>query len=319
MSLASTIVEQIALEKVSDTNFVSAFHPGKMGNDRDIAYGGCTISIAVNAAYQTVPSGYHLYSVLGNYLGPALTDQKLHCTVRRIRDTRTFATRQVDITQERDNSTQRPCLTIIADFQVQERESMLSYSSPPATKYSDIESSPTRKKNCEALLRTGDISSEMLQRHDTLFGLMSRFFEQKPIPEGVTKQTLHGIGKHLRTTQDHLSLTSKTSAEWMRSKSHIETESEQLAALAFYMDEALAFLPLTHSHLFLEDASVCASLDIALRLFSNKVDLNEWHLKEMKTINGGEGRTYSEARLWDRNGDLVACMTQQNILRPHKL
>ncbi|KAJ5631145.1 Thioesterase/thiol ester dehydrase-isomerase [Penicillium longicatenatum] len=290
-----------------------------MGNDRDIAYGGCTLSIAVNAAFQTVSSGYHLYSVLGNYLGPALTNRKLHCTVRRVRDTRTFATRQVDITQEYENNTQRPCLTIIADFQVQERGSMLTYSSPPVAKYSDIDSSPTRQNNCEAFLRTGDVSSEMLQRHDTLFGLMSRFFEQKPIPDGVTNQTLHGIGKHLRTTQDHLSLTSKTSAEWMRSKSHIETESQQLSALAFYMDEALAFLPLTHSHLFFEDASACASLDIALRLFSNKIDLNEWLLKEMKTISGGEGRTYSEARLWDQNGNLVACMTQQNILRPHKL
>jgi acyl-CoA thioesterase len=48
------------------------------------------------------------------------------------------------------------------------------------------------------------------------------------------------------------------------------------------------------------------------------VDLNEWHLKEMKTINGAEGRTFGEAHLWDLKGNLVASMTQQSIMRPHK-
>jgi len=57
-------------------------------------------------------------------------------------------------------------------------------------------------------------------------------------------------------------------------------------------------------------------LDFALRVFSNDVDFSAWHFKEMKTSVGAEGRTYSEARMWDENGSMVASMTQQSILRP---
>jgi hypothetical protein len=38
-------------------------------------------------------------------------------------------------------------------------------------------------------------------------------------------------------------------------------------------------------------------LDFALRNLVNDVDLNEWHLREIKTIAGGDGRAYSKARL----------------------
>jgi acyl-CoA thioesterase len=75
-------------------------------------------------------------------------------------------------------------------------------------------------------------------------------------------------------------------------------------------------VPLVHNHLSLPDAGACSSLDFAIRIFSNDVDLNQWHLKELKTHHGSNGRTYSEARLWDEQQNLVATMTQMNILRP---
>lgn len=74
-----------------------------MGNIANIAYGGWTLAIAANAAYQSAPPSYHLYSMLGHFLGPALTDRKLFCTVRKIRDTRTLATRQVEVSQAQDD------------------------------------------------------------------------------------------------------------------------------------------------------------------------------------------------------------------------
>jgi acyl-CoA thioesterase len=46
------------------------------------------------------------------------------------------------------------------------------------------------------------------------------------------------------------------------------------------------------------------------------VDLDKWHLRELKTNVGGGGRTYGESWVWDESGRAVACMTQQSILRP---
>ena len=82
------------------------------------------------------------------------------------------------------------------------------------------------------------------------------------------------------------------------------------------MDAAISSVPLIHSHKFLDDAAACSSLDFALRIFSNDINLNDWHLREEATVTGAEGRTYTEARLWDRDGNMIASMTQQCIMRP---
>lgn len=77
-------------------------------------------------------------------------------------------------------------------------------------------------------------------------------------------------------------------------------------------------MPLSHNHQFLDDSGACSSLDFALRVFTNDLDMSKWHYREMNTITGGIGRTFSEARLWDNGGErrMVALMTQQAILRP---
>lgn len=103
-SLARTLQEQLAVEEISTGHYVSRLPPEKMANVANIAYGGCTVGVAIAAACQTVKPGYHLYTAMGNYLGPALTDRKLFIHVQSVRDTRTFATRQVLVSQKRDGN-----------------------------------------------------------------------------------------------------------------------------------------------------------------------------------------------------------------------
>jgi len=276
------------------------------------------VGIAINAAYQTTKPGYHCYSIMGNFLGPALTDRKVYCTVRSYRDTRTFASRQVEVSQKQDDGTYRPCLILLAEFQVQESATMMSYSAPPSLKYTSHEDCPTRDEDLDTLVKEGKVSQKMVDVFKTVFGLMARFWELRSPPESILAQNLYGMVKHTKTAQDHLPLTSKASAEWVRSKSKLSTEAENVSALSFYMDGALSFIPLSFSHMFLQDAGACSTLDFALRIFSNKVDMNQWHVKEMKTITGAEGRTYSESQIWDQQGNMIASMTQQSIMRPPK-
>lgn len=148
------------------------------------------------------------------------------------------------------------------------------------------------------------------------FGLMKRFIDLRGTPEGVLSNNLNGMAKSVKTPQEGVTLMSKTSADWMRCRHSLQ--NHQYAGVGFVMDGALSFLPLAHSDLFLDDAGACSSLEFALRFFTSDLDFNNWHLKELKTITGGYGRTYSEARLWDRNGNMVANMTQQSILQPLK-
>lgn len=320
MSRASTVTEQIALKQISEDTYTTLFNPDKMGNAANIAYGGCALATGVNAAFQTVEPGYHCYSVLGNYLGPTMNDRKLYAKIRRIRDTRTFASRQVELSQEYPDGRQgkhRSCMIMFVEFQRQEPGSLLTYSAPQTREYPPPEECKSRYEMEEQLIKSGKVPKKMVEVFRSVFGLMARFYEGCVIPGTAMAENLYGLAKHIPTSQDSLPLTQKYTAEWVRSRSELKTEAENVSSLSFYMDGALSFIPLSFNHLFLQDAAACSSLDFALRIFSNRVDFNQWHVKEMKTITGAEGRTYSEGQLWDRGGNMVASMTQQSVLRPH--
>lgn len=206
---------------------------------------------------------------------------------------------------------------MLVDFQTQEAGTMLSYSTPPSMEHPSPGVLSDNEAFKDELVKSGKIKQAASNAQSKTFELMAKTFEGRNIPSSVMHQTLFGMAKHLPTTQDDLPLTSRVTSEWLRAKDNmLTTETENVAALAFNIDGALSFIPLVHSHLSLMDAGPCSSLDFAIRIFSNKVDLNQWHLKEMRTHHGSNGRTYSEGRLWDQDKNLVATMTQMNILRP---
>ncbi|TDZ73338.1 hypothetical protein CTRI78_v001248 [Colletotrichum trifolii] len=312
----ATLQEQVAVDDAGSDVFVSRVLPDRMGNARNIAYGGCALGNGISAAYETVSPNYLLYTVTGNYLGPALTDRKLICSVRRVRDTRTFATRLIEISQDRDDGKTRPCMILLADFQVKEKTSMLVYSAPPSIRYSPAEACPNIQDGTADLVRRGVVSEQQRQAYLKTFGFNDRLVESRLTPEGVSSNNLLGLAKKAKTPQEDLPITSKTSAEWFRSRHPIDRPQDRFAGLGFVMDGAIAFIPLTHNRMFLDDSSACSSLDIALRFFTGDLDLDKWHLREWKTSSGSDGRTYSEARLWDDAGNMVASMTQQSIMRP---
>lgn len=79
--MSATLMEQLAVREIAPGEFLSQSLPGRMGNSLPVAYGGCTMGVATAAACSTVPSSYHLYSLVGHYLGPGLLGVKMLCTV----------------------------------------------------------------------------------------------------------------------------------------------------------------------------------------------------------------------------------------------
>jgi acyl-CoA thioesterase II len=316
MPSPTTFKESITLDEIAPGEYVSKYNPERMGNTAPIGYGGCTMSIAVAAAHKTVDSKYHLYSAQGNYLGPASTECPLYANVRKIRDTKSFATRQIDILQEQPDGSKRSCLIMIADFHVREEMSVLSYSAPPETKYSSVENCDSTDVVFQKAVEKGLISPKTVAIQKKVFALMARYFEQRPLPEGFAEQLLNGLDTKLPTTQDSVPPVSRTSGDWFKNKQPLSTAAEQVSALSFELDGKISFLPGLHNRLFLNDVGACSSLDFSMRIFTADINLNDWILREFKTAAGGEARTYSEARAWTREGKLIASMTQQCILRP---
>ncbi|KAF2749795.1 acyl-CoA thioesterase II [Sporormia fimetaria CBS 119925] len=314
--------EMLAIRPLTPTTFTTVHPPLRMGNAKAIAYGGFALATAVKSASSTLPSSgptYHLYSLTGNYLGPSSTSRPLKTTVRTIRQTRTFATRLVEVFQTQDNGSDRAVLVALADFQVKEPSMPeMVYSAPPTRPYTHHSSLEATETQAMKLVSQGKVPEQVVSAYSHAFGLMQSLFTTKQAPEGIFAQNLTGIAKHLPTTQDSLPLTQRSTADWLRSKHELPNQEEQVALLAFVLDGAIAFAPLAFSHMFLDDSGATSSLDFALRVFSTEVDLTQWCLREMTTHVGNEGRTYSESRLWDEGGRCVACMTQQSVMRPKK-
>lgn len=318
MATAKSLKEQISVTEVSTDKYVSVANPARMGNVKAIAYGGCALGGAIQAAGQTVKPNYVIYSAMGNYLGPSSTERKLIFTVTRLRDTRTFATRFVQVSQEMDDGSVRMCLTMLADFQVKEQASLLTYTSPPSKKYSSVGKSFTYKEKALELLEKKQIPEKIVTILDQQFGVMDQFTDTRAAPEGLISHNVVGIAKHIKTPQEDVPPALRTSADYFKSRHPFDSSLEHFSALGFVLDGYLSFLPLSQNHLFMDDASACSSLDFALRFFTTEIDITKWHFKELRTVTAAEGRTYSETRLWDENENMVASMTQQCILRPSK-
>lgn len=312
--MAPNLADQIAIEQLSPGEFVSSHLPIRMGNSMPIAYGGCTVAVAVNAAYTTIGPDFSLYSLLGHFHGPASTQQKLYASVVRTRDTRSFATRRVQVKQKLPDGSFRACLELMADFHVREPE-VLEYSAPTRTAWPGPEECPTVGEHAAALRNEGKVTDEQYEALRATFATSEDYFETRYCVDGVSGQNLSGVAKTAPTSQDHLPITAKTSAEWQRARGDLPSGDAHMAALAFLMDGALAFLPLTHGGMWFDDVGACSTLDFALRVFVPSVDMGEWHLRERSTSRGGGGRTFSEGSLWDEEGRLVATASQQSILR----
>lgn len=314
--MAPNFIDQLAVEYLGPGEYVSKMCPGDYGNAGGIAFGGCTTAVAASAAYAELPDGYFLYSFVGYFLGPATTKAKLHCTVHTVRDTKTFATRRVVVKQQQADGKMRSCLEVLADFHVKE-PALLTYTIPPTLKYKGPEESPTLKELVDKALTDGIIKEDPIAMFAPMFYEAENFWEMKTCTEGMSGQNLVGmLANVLPTDQDNLPVTDRVSSDWVRLKTALASASEKTAALLFLLDGGIPFTALAHNHLWYTDSGPCNTLDFALRLFEPVVDVNQWHVRERKTIAAGHGRSYNEARLFSETGILTASMTQQCILRP---
>jgi acyl-CoA thioesterase II len=338
--MAATMQDMIRLTGKGDGVFQSLSLPERMGNTENIAYGGCALSMVVAAAFQTVETPSRgcmaLYSVLGHFIGPTLTDRTVLLRVTSLRDTRTFATRHVIASQKQDDGSERTCMSAQLDFISSPTDdpdvhSFLRYSLPPPQATSPAELSLFHEQ-IKDRVANGDLHPDVEKVYTSNFELFDRLFDNKTPSESPLGQNVLGIDKTCETSQDHLPLTSKRTIDYLRLKQDVNSSLSTTsptplsislsclhsASIAFALDGAIAFVPLSLSHHFLPDVAACSSLDFALRFHTDVVDLGKWHLREMRTIAGDYGRTFNESMLWDEGEKLVATMNQQGILRPHR-
>lgn len=315
-----------------------------MGNAGDMGYGGYTISIAVYSACVHVlpPSApeaaaavsapvprFRIYSASGVFLRPSSTKSRFLTRVGLLRDTRTFKTCEVRVYQG-DWSDLRLCMTATVDFMLaspskDQDRSILRYSaqpSMPVTHYSQLRDDEDTYASREDLPPAG------LKAFKEIFTPAHANMQSRSPPQSLWVQNAWGILKHARTTQDALPLVEKRGYDWMRAKErYTGGYAKQAGALAWLMDAAISFAPLSYSHRFLQDAAAASTLSFNLAYHDEEIHLDEkWHLREIRTTDGRWERTTGEAKIWVEDqeageGDggagmrCVATMTQSCVLK----
>ncbi|GES64147.1 thioesterase/thiol ester dehydrase-isomerase [Aspergillus terreus] len=276
--------DQIAIEPIGTDCYRSIVPPICMGDLADWAYGGNILAVAVNAAYATVTEGQHLYSISGHFVRPASPFQKLICRVERIRSTRTFQTRLLRIVQP-EGKIEQLCLIATADFHIDEPADLVNYSTRPKLL---VPSTPAVETATEKTQERG------------LYRILDTMMEVHPHSTDLEGKDVSDI----------------VSADRFRIQGALHTEANRIAALAFYMDRGLAYVPANHSGYSLFQASACATLEFALRILTHELDLQNWHVSERQTFWAGNARALSEGRVFTEDGRFLASMTQKTILRP---
>ena len=334
--------------------FVSVSLPGRMGNQQPIAYGGCATASALNAAGQTIKQEPRMvpYSMVGHFLGPASLDTPFVCQVRPVRDTRTFATRYVTVSQDIKGKL-RPVLALTLDMiaspnstkEALEKakargadpgkvKSLLRYQVPPSFLPRE-KAEETALQAVERRVKAEELNDFQAGAFKEFLGLWFTLFDDRVVPESMMTQNLMGI--HLEgTSQDDRKLSDRRTYDWFKVRQQLppadgSTEMTaggddgmlpmtsvmaHLCALAFAMDGAIAFAPLSLNNESLFNAGAASTLDFAQRYHTDNIDMNKFSLREILTLAAGWQRHYSEARAYTEDGELIATCTQQCVLRP---
>lgn len=127
MELSPPIFEEwLTLRRVDENEYASVWPTesnGLFAQDTG-GYGGMTVAFAVKAAFATVSKERRLYSCMGHFLGVAIAGQPLAATINRVRDSRVFTTRRVEVFQSLQGK-RKPVMTVQLDFQIPEPATVL--------------------------------------------------------------------------------------------------------------------------------------------------------------------------------------------------
>lgn len=295
------------------------------------------------------------YSLLGHFLGPANLQHPFVCHVTSVRDTRTFATRSVLVKQLSKGGEFRNVLSMTLDFiaspnsepekimQLHQENidpscvgSLLRYDPITPWKIERPEELPKPHEYTQQRLADGYVDEFIVDLQHKILGLWSEIFDTRSVPSCMMQQNSIGM-MDVPTTQDQLPLVQRRTFDWMRAREKLPTANSiecahgtgeqkgmlpissiiaHVATIAFALDGALSFAPLSLAKQSFLSASAASTLEFATRFHTDVLDINQYLLREIQPIHAGWQRTFSEARLFDTTGRLVASCSQQGVMRP---
>lgn len=242
-------------------------------------FGGQVAAQALQAATQTVDTEYQVHSLHGYFVAPGNSVEPTLYIVERIRDGRSFCSRQVKAVQNG-----KPIFIMQASFHVRTDE---------GPEHSDVMRQVVGPESIE--LHTDDMPP--VRR-----ALLEEWSEWdiRIVPQGDFEPNKYAASQQL---------------VWFKSKAELpDDETFHISTLAYMSDMTLlssALVP--HKDMQVQEAS----LDHAM-WFLRPFRADEWLLYDQFSPSAHAGRAITHGRIFNRSGELVATVTQEGLTRTMK-
>jgi acyl-CoA thioesterase-2 len=276
------LLELLELEPIEENLF--------RGRSQDLGFkqlfGGQVLGQALSAASQTVEVARHVHSLHGYFLRPGDASLPVVYTVDRVRDGGSFTTRRVVAIQKG-----QPICTVMASFQGDEpgfeHQTPMPEVPPPESLPSDI----------ELLRRKAHLIPEQVR---------DKFLCDKPIeirPVTVVDPFDPKVCEPIKSV-------------WFRADGQMPEEPRvHRYVLAYASDFNLITTTLQpHGASYMQRNMQMASLDHALWFHAN-LRVNDWLLYVMDSPWAGNARGLARGQIFTREGQLVASVTQEGLIR----
>lgn len=277
------LVELLNVERLERDLFRGVTH-----SPRRPVFGGQVLGQALRAAGNTVADALSVHSLHAYFLRPGDPDLPILYSVDRIRDGRSFATRNVVAVQNGE-----AIFSVAASFQVEESGPQHQAQMPDAPAPETLPSNRQRLE--EYLQETGDPLAKMLLGLE--WGIEQR--DADPYP--------------LRPTEPHHGLH----RVWVRVPGDLpEDPALHSCLLAFASDSDLLDSALMeHGLSWFSPDLQCASLDHAV-WFHRPARMDRFLLYVVESPAASGARGLGLGRFFTRDGTLVATVMQESLMRP---
>ena len=279
------LLRRIDLTQLGEDHYEGEEEPNSWGR----LFGGMVAAQSLSAATRTVPEGRLVHSLHAYFLRPGNPNQRVHYSVDRIRDGRSFTTRRVVASQE-----DKAIFNMSASFHVQESgyEHQIPMPEAPA---------PEGLKSWLDYARpvAQNIPDEV-QRE--------RFLQERPVEMRYMRQPTYLGGEP----------SEGSNAVWFRAASPLPNDPALHRCVLTYASDMslLDNVVRPHGRSGPLGAVQMASLDHAMWFHVPDIDLNDWHLYAQDSPAAHGARGFARGDVFTRNGRLVASVAQEGLIRP---
>jgi len=292
--LVDGLVRLLTVKKQEEDLYQGKPQKGGIGR----VFGGQVVAQALQAAQLSVPGEKVAHSLHAFFLRGGKEGPPIDYRIERDFDGRSFSNRRVVAMQPGDDGTMRPILNLTASFQVQEvglehQDSQMPDVAAPEDLKSDTE---VRREIVDRIKGLSETQRKMMLR-------------PRPI-EMRTSDKLHWMNSEPKEPKAH---------SWFRAAAHLPDDPAMHRAMIAYASDftLLGTSALPHGLSWMRGELTGASLDHTL-WFHREARADEWLLYATDSPWSGGGRGFNRGRIFNREGQIVASVAQEGMVRRRK-